>query len=164
VPACPCWRQPAHSDYGEDAGVLLNSVIYTVSVHRGVDHMCFSRSGPTHFLRWIVYYCVCIQHHIDKSQISFTELRKTFRTNSGLRAINSCLHLFWLQLCNRNICAVSYVYLPSVLWRCWLGGRKRIRRVNNWVVGCWHGYLSGARCTLAYGLDDATATHCLFLQ
>jgi len=29
------------------------------------------------------------------------------------------------------------------------------------VVGCWHGYLSGARCRLAYGPADATATHCL---
>jgi len=35
---------------------------------------------------------------------------------------------------------------PSVLWCCWLGGRKGIWPVNNWVVGCWHGYLSGARC------------------
>ena len=34
--------------------------------------------------------------------------------------------------------------VPSVLWRCWLGGRKRIRPVKNWVVGCWRGYLSGA--------------------
>ena len=25
------------------------------------------------------------------------------------------------------------------------------------VVGCWHGYLSGARCRLAYGPADATA-------
>ena len=41
--------------------------------------------------------------------------------------------------------------MPSVLWRCWLGGRKGIRPVKNWVVGCWHGYLSGARCRLAYG-------------
>ena len=41
--------------------------------------------------------------------------------------------------------------LPSVLWRCWLGSRKGIRPVKNWVVGCWHGYLSGARCRLAYG-------------
>ena len=29
---------------------------------------------------------------------------------------------------------------------CWLGGRKGIRPVKTWVVGCWHGYLSGARC------------------
>ena len=27
------------------------------------------------------------------------------------------------------------------------------------VVGCWRGYLSGARCRLAYGPADATATH-----
>ena len=27
-------------------------------------------------------------------------------------------------------------YVPSVLWRCWLGGRKGIRPVKNWVVGC----------------------------
>ena len=30
--------------------------------------------------------------------------------------------------------------LPSVLWRCWLGGRKGIWPVKNWqVVGCWRG-------------------------
>ena len=54
--------------------------------------------------------------------------------------------------------------MPSVLIRCWLGGRKGIRPVKNWVVGCWHGYLSGERCRLAYGPADATATHCFFLQ
>ena len=56
-------------------------------------------------------------------------------------------------------------WVPSVLWHCWLGGRKGIRPVKNfWVVGCWHGYLSGARCRLAHSPADATATHCLLLQ
>jgi len=32
------------------------------------------------------------------------------------------------------------------------------------VVGCWHGYLNGVRCRLAYGPADAIATHCLLLQ
>jgi len=32
------------------------------------------------------------------------------------------------------------------------------------VVGYWCGYLSGARCRLAYCPADATATHCLLLQ
>jgi len=31
------------------------------------------------------------------------------------------------------------------------------------VVGCWHGCLPAARCKLAYGPADATATHCLLL-
>ena len=35
---------------------------------------------------------------------------------------------------------------------------------KNWVVWCWRGYLSGARCRLAYGPADATVTHCLLLQ
>ena len=57
-------------------------------------------------------------------------------------------------------------FLPSVLLRCWLGGRKGIRPVKKLlrVVECWRGYLSGARCRLAYGPADATATHCLLLQ
>ena len=54
--------------------------------------------------------------------------------------------------------------LPSVLWCCWLGGRKGIRPVKNWAVGCWRGYLSGVRCWLAYVPADANATHCLLLQ
>ena len=41
---------------------------------------------------------------------------------------------------------------------------KGIRPVKNRVVGYWRGYLSGARCRLAYGPADATATHCLLLQ
>ena len=56
------------------------------------------------------------------------------------------------------------ITVPSVLWRCWLSGRKGIRPVKNWVVGCWRGCLSGARCRLAYGPADAIATHCLLLH
>ena len=60
------------------------------------------------------------------------------------------------------ICSCAFINklnqspLPLVLWHCWLGGRKGIRSVKNWVVGCWHGYLSGARCRLACGPADAT--------
>jgi len=52
---------------------------------------------------------------------------------------------------------------PSVLWRCWLGGRKGIRPVNNWVVGWWHGHLPEARCTPAYGPADGWC-HCYSLS
>ena len=58
--------------------------------------------------------------------------------------------------------SVKYLCHLSVLWCCWLGGRKGIRPVKNWVVVCWCGYLSGTRCRLAYGPADAT--HCLMLQ
>jgi len=59
----------------------------------------------------------------------------------------------------------SYIpSIPSVLWCCWFGGRKGIQPVKHWVVGCWHGYLSGVRCRFAYGPTDATATHYLLFQ
>jgi len=35
----------------------------------------------------------------------------------------------------------SFVTVTSVLWHCWLGGRKGIWPVKNWVVGCLHGYI-----------------------
>jgi len=52
----------------------------------------------------------------------------------------------------------------SVLRRCWLGSKKGIQTVENRVVGCWRGYLSGARCRFAYDSADVDAIHCLFLQ
>jgi len=35
--------------------------------------------------------------------------------------------------------AWSDLLFCSVLWYCWLGGRKSIWPVKNWVVECWHG-------------------------
>ena len=45
----------------------------------------------------------------------------------------------------------------------WASGRTSNLK-KNWLVGCWHCYLSGARCRFAYGPADATATHCFLLQ
>jgi len=40
-----------------------------------------------------------------------------------------------------------------------VGVRKSIQPVKKWVMRCWHGYLSGARCRwFEYGPADATAT------
>jgi len=45
--------------------------------------------------------------------------------------VRELLIIYWLY-------ALSF-QTPSVLWHCWLGGRKGIRPVKNWVVGCWGG-------------------------
>jgi len=58
-----------------------------------------------------------------------------------------------------TIISSSPVLLLSVLWHCWLDVRKTTQPENNWVMKCWHGYLSGARCKwYAYGPAHATAT------
>jgi len=53
---------------------------------------------------------------------------------------------------------LHWYQLPSMLWHCWLGGRKSIRPVKNesWGTGMVIGYLSGARCRFAYGPSHTT--------
>ena len=49
--------------------------------------------------------------------------------------------------------------LPSVLCCCWMGVWKNMWPVRNCVMGCWHGYVSGARVRLfAYGPADDPAS------
>jgi len=104
-------------------------------------------------LRWKGHcWCGMAMHHFAKWFESFLSSSKMFFHMQFLQSIFLFLFVFYKSI------------IPSVLWRCWLGGRKGIRPVKNWVVGCWRGYLSGARCKLAYVPADATATHCLLLQ
>ena len=56
----------------------------------------------------------------------------------------------------------SVAFMPSVLWRCWLGGRKGIRPVKNWVVLTWLSVWSEVQTCICPA--DTTATHCLLLQ
>jgi len=61
-----------------------------------------------------------------------------------------------MSTCNIYILVLSALTLL-------VGWRKGIRTVKK-LLGCWHGYLSGARCRLADSAADANATHCLLLQ
>ena len=46
-----------------------------------------------------------------------------------------------------------------MLWHCWLGIRKSICTVKNWVMRSWCDYRSAVRCKwFAYGPANATAT------
>jgi len=89
-----------------------------------------------------------------------------------LQCIFCCVQMTLLSAILSAVTTTTYIFIytllvplfSSVFWCCWLGGRKGIRPVKNWVVGYWRGYLSGTRCRLAYGPADATATHCLLLQ
>ena len=68
--------------------------------------------GPTHFLKWIVYYCVCIQHDIDKSQISFIELWFHFIS----MVIRTCIELLLLtKACFSKHCFVTAEFKIFIL-------------------------------------------------
>jgi len=68
----------------------------------------------------------------------------------------------WLPLCRVPVHVLPCISTQS---HCWLGGRNSIWPVKNWVMRCWCGYLSGAKCRwFAYGPADATSTHHLLLH
>ena len=118
--------------------------------------------------------CACVWQGDARSDVCGHEARTT-ETGMGTWGWGSNVSTCWSCPLHRRAlqrsdatkwflfgCCVRH--LPSVLWLCWLGGRKGIRPVKIWVIGCWHSFLSGARCRLAYSPADATATHCLLLQ
>ena len=57
--------------------------------------------------------------------------------------------------------SVTDTFMPSVLG--WMKGIRPVKKLSGGVLA-WRGYLSGARCRLAFGPADATATHCLLHQ
>jgi len=97
--------------------------------------------------------------------------------NSGLgRSLTFALHLTsigsvqWCslvcQLCQMSLalcCCIFVSYCDLLLAFSGLillvGHREEHPACKNWVMRCWHGYLSAARCNwFAYGPADATAT------
>ena len=83
-------------------------------------------------------------------------------------AVLMILHLTYFNYHCTKIFAVTQTFVDN--WTGFLvfsaltllvGWQEGHPACKNWVLGCWHGYLSGARCRLAYGPADATATHCL---
>ena len=48
-------------------------------------------------------------------------------------ATATCTTMQYIRFCILS----EPLILPSVLWRCWLGSRKGIQPVKNWVVGWW---------------------------
>ena len=62
--------------------------------------------------------------------------------------LNGCVCVFWkgneckywkIYYFIQLLLLMTILHVPSVLWRCWLGSRKGIRPVKDWVVGCWRG-------------------------
>ena len=109
-------------------------------------------------LRWCRNILLCSQEEPSQNWCYSVDVRPT---------------LSWFEVISQLWCVKNYRFILIVLivlniafsaLTLLVGRRKGIRPVKNWPVGCWHGYLFGARCRLAYGPADAITTHCLFLQ
>ena len=113
-------------------------------------------------IRWSP--CICRHQHWRcivrlKHALSFLQITWHFRTvwvscivpeHPTYRKCIVCQYV-----CYCSVCAVFSLSTLMLL----VGIRKSISPVKNWVMGCWHAYLSRARCKwFAYGPADATAT------
>ena len=79
--------------------------------------------------------------------------------------VSILLHIYLFLFCFDIICFIVIVFYCTFSALTLLVGQQEGHLAcNNWVARCWHGYLSGVRCRLAYVPADATATHCLLLQ
>ena len=65
---------------------------------------------------------------------------------------------FWISQ-DKAATSGAFSALTLLVWR--QKGHPACKKQSG---GYWRGYLSGARCRLAYSPADATATHCLLLQ
>jgi len=91
-----------------------------------------------------------IQRHKQR-YIDFIERLRTKRL-SHLAAVWVIIIIIIIIIMQRSLCAFSALMLL-------VGRQEGHPACKNRVVGCWRGYLSGARCRFAYVPADATATH-----
>jgi len=109
-------------------------------------------------------------HHVTEHVGMSAAIWKCLTTNQQYSLIDSMSikqkRLHWCQLSKCKCCSTFTHHLNenfsalSLL----IGRQEGHPACKNWVVGCWRGCLSGARCRLACGPAYATATHCLLLQ
>jgi len=109
----------------------------------------------------------CRATQIEGLTDEFTSLTTLSLINVGLTTLKGFPNLPSLRKVLLVLYTVVVLYLVFAFSALTLlvgrqKGHPACRKLG--VVGCRRGYLPGARCRLAYGPVDATATHCLLLQ
>ena len=104
-------------------------------------------------------FCICITW-----LVTIDICRRVFMDVEHLRCRDRQLLLelsFWTLLYFLKLSDSNYAFSALTLL---VGRQEGHPACKKQSGGVWCGYLSGARCRLAYGPADATATHCLLLQ
>ena len=106
-------------------------------------------------LCYVVHLCTLTHTHTHTCE-QFLQL------TVGLGLYRIRVYVYMATICWAASNSWSWCYqtnkaVPSVFSDCWLGIRKSIWPLVNWVTWCWHGYLSGMRCKwFAYGPANVT--------
>ena len=113
-----------------------------------------------YFLFSCVYCIVCILHSCTCTAFLASSLHHFPLTqldcSESLVRVTTVVFGFRAHMLNARDAFSALTLLVG-----WQEGHPACKKLSG---GYWHGYLSGARCRLAYGPTDATATHCFLLQ
>jgi len=137
---------------------------------RQVQH-CICSTGTVHCINRLTQLQTFVHHrpHCKSCTTTTTSLRNTSK-HTLTTVFNNCKQQYPTNIpiisVFKNLCfhRPSFAVIPHLCLPCMVGCQEGHPACKKLVVGCWCGYLSEARCRLAYGPADATATHCLLLQ
>jgi len=126
----------------------LHSALRLTQNIRVSDSIC----GP----KWPWHTGFCLQNNFTYSVLPGHKLASDDNPVLQIAVFNWVVALHM----NRHYCyfSMQIVICAFSALTLLVGRQEGHPACKNWVVGCWHGYLSGARCRLAYDPADATAT------
>ena len=99
----------------------------------------------------------------DFSVLGFVRTFEVRHTATVVSVFNPS-HVFHIYLSVISVGLLAFSALAFTALTLLVGRQEGHPACKKLSGGCWRGYLPGARCRLAYGPADATATHCLLLQ
>jgi len=103
-------------------------------------------------------HCSCVKWD---TSFNFLEVWFGFQFTVMFSLYNICVFTCFYVIIDMLICSYQCICHPVsafIALTLLVGHQQEHPACKNWVMRCWCGYLSGARCRLfAYGLADATA-------
>jgi len=105
-----------------------------------LSSLCFTGNGARRHLTIYMRYHALLKE-VYCRYIKHLDMIYTINNNQYIYSLFTGCSFKMILYITWAFCVL--LVLPSVLWCCWLGGRKGIRPVKNWVMGCWLGYLLG---------------------
>ena len=116
-----------HNDYGHDGNIINNihiSIIINIFMHYTPEH-----AQPTQPSQNIAYHCdfgtrrhlLCILGHHRVTQRDTCWAPWSLAVQKSTTTNNHHYYYYYYYYYSKS---------PSVLWRCWLGGKKGIQRVK----------------------------------
>ena len=160
-----CVQQQMRAVHVDSQGVRLSADLFNMWRWRKVSVLPVARTCNVRSH----YRCISTQvtHCWSSAETPFTWRELTANcAQRNTRALNCCVqNKIWL-LKNFSVEYCAWHYYSSYICCCLqcfgavgLASGREHPACKNWVMGCWCGYLSGARCRLfAYGRADATAS------